>query len=96
MIFNFGDGVVVVTFDTLEYAKNLEAKGFSAEQAQALAIENKKAFNELAETQLATKDDIRTVEASMRTIEASIRLLHWGVALIIIVTTIPVLKSLFV
>ena len=81
--------MAVITFDTLEYSKNLEAKGFSAEQAQALAIENKKAFNELAETQLATKEDIRMVESS-------IRLLHWGVALIIVVTTIPVLKSLFV
>lgn len=92
----FGGGIAVITFDTLEYSKNLEAKGFSAEQAQALAIENKKAFNELAETQLATKEDIRMVESSIRTIESSIRLLHWGVALIIVVTTIPVLKSLFV
>lgn len=32
----------MVTFDTLEFAEELESKGFSAEQAKALVILQKK------------------------------------------------------
>ncbi len=56
----------VIAFDTLEYSKNLEAKGFTTEQAEALAIENKRVFNEFAETQLATKADLLAVKEELK------------------------------
>lgn len=59
--------MALVTFDTLEYSKNLESKGFTVEQAEALAIENKRVFNEFAENQLATKNDLFTVKEELKT-----------------------------
>ena len=55
-----------ISFDTLEYAKALEAKGFTTEQAEALAQENKRVFNEFAETQLATKKDLFVVKEELK------------------------------
>jgi len=56
----------VINFDTLAYAKALEAKGFTTEQAEALAEENKRVFNEFAETQLATKKDLFLVKEELK------------------------------
>ncbi len=57
----------VINFDTLEYAKALESKGFTVEQAEALALENKRVFNEFAESQLATKKDLFLVKDELQT-----------------------------
>ncbi len=84
--------MAVITFDTLEYSKNLEAKGFTTEQAEALAIENKRVFNEFAETQLATKADLLATENRLKT---DIRITHWGIGLLLLVIGIPALKTLF-
>lgn len=64
----------VVAFDTLEYSKNLEEKGFTAEQAEALAIENKRVFNEFAENQLATKADLFRAQAEL---DKKISIVQW-------------------
>ena len=67
----------VFTFDTLEYSKNLEEKGFSTEQAEALAIENKRVFNEFAENQLATKVDFFEVKSEIILVKSEIILVKW-------------------
>ncbi len=89
----------IITFDTLEYSKNLEAKGFTTEQAEALAIENKRVFNEFAETQLATKADLLAVKedlkADISVLKTDIRLTHWGIGLLLLVVGIPALTALF-
>ncbi|MGC9387232.1 MAG: hypothetical protein ACP5D0_09815 [Hydrogenovibrio sp.] len=59
--------MALITFDTLEYSKKLEAKGFTVEQAEVLAMENKRVFNEFAENQLATKADLYTVKEELKT-----------------------------
>lgn len=64
----------VVAFDTLEYSKNLEEKGFTAEQAEALAIENKRVFSEFAENQLATKADLFRAQAEL---DKKISIVQW-------------------
>jgi hypothetical protein len=56
----------LLTFDTLEYAKALEAKGFTAQQAEALAEQNKIVFNEFAENQLANKGDLFKVKEELK------------------------------
>lgn len=57
--------MAAITFDTLQYAKALESKGFTVEQAEALAEQNKKVFNEFAENQLATKADLFRAQAEL-------------------------------
>lgn len=95
----WGAFMAVITFDTLEYARNLEAKGFTIEQAEALAHENKRVFNEFTETQLATKADLFAVKEELKvdiqTVKSDIKILQWGVALILVIVAVPVLKGLF-
>lgn len=47
-----------VTFDTLDYSKNLEKAGFTREQAEALASAQAK----LIEDGVATKRDLKELE----------------------------------
>ena len=75
--------MALVTFDTLEYSKNLEAKGFMVEQAEALAVEQKRVFNEFAENQLATKADLFTVKEELKT---DVNRLDRGLAVVKLVT----------
>jgi len=71
----------VTNFDTLAYAKTLEAKGFTVEQAEALAEENKRVFNEFAETQLATKKDLflvkKDLKADIAVVKLELAVLKW-------------------
>ena len=46
-----------VTFDTLKFAKRLEAAGASAQLAEAMAEAQQEAFSEALQGQLATKTD---------------------------------------
>ena len=50
-----------VTFDTLKFAKRLEAAGVSAQQAEATA----EAFAEATSQELATKADLALLEARL-------------------------------
>lgn len=47
-----------IAFDTLAYAKKLQAAGFSQQQAEALA----EAQAQLVDERLATKQDLRELE----------------------------------
>jgi len=100
----------VIHFDTLAYAKALEAKGFTTEQAEALAEENKRVFNEFAESQLATKKDLFTVKVELKAdinkldsqldskfsqFQADMRIMQWGIGILVVAVVIPVIKSLF-
>jgi DNA-binding transcriptional MerR regulator len=57
--------MTAITFDTLRYAKKLEEKGFSTEQAEALTELQSEVFNEALENELATKADIQRLEQSI-------------------------------
>lgn len=47
--------------NTLNYAKNLEAVGFSREQAEMTVV----ILNEVVETKLATQQDVRDLESHL-------------------------------
>jgi len=58
-----------VTFDTLQFAKRLEAGGFNAQQAESLAEAQKDAMSEALDTQLATKGDIIRLDGRINLIQ---------------------------
>lgn len=88
----------VISFDTLEYSKNLEAKGFTIQQAEALAMENKRVFNEFAENQLATKADLFAVKEELKTdigrIDKELAVVKWVVFATFALVALNVLKPL--
>ena len=87
-----------VTFDTHEFVKDLESSGFTEEQAEALARAQKRA-NEANLDSLVTKLDLHNelmpVKAEMADIRSDLRLMKWMMALVIVTTVVPALKSLF-
>lgn len=85
----------LISFDTLEFVKELESNGFSAEQAEALAKSQKRAFEQALETQMATKADVFRVETDLNEVKSELKLIKWMLALVIVVTVIPVLKDVF-
>ena len=80
-----------VTFDTHDFIKELESSGFTEEQAEALARAQKR-VNEANLSELSTKGDLRELELR---IEGRLNLLTWMLALVIVTTVVPALKSLF-
>lgn len=55
--------MTTITFDSLSYAKKLEAAGFTREQAEVQT----QAIREVIEEQLATKRDLKDLETSLET-----------------------------
>jgi len=80
-----------ITFDTHDFIKQLESSGFTEEQAEALARVQKQVSEANIEN-LATKNDLKQLELSLR---GELTLIKWMIALVIITTVVPVLKSLF-
>lgn len=62
--------MTTITFDSLSYAKKLEATGFTREQAEVQT----QAIREVIEEQLATKRDLKNLETSL---EAKLRDLEY-------------------
>lgn len=62
--------MTTITFDSLSYAKKLEAAGFTREQAEVQT----QAIREVIEDQLATKRDLKDLETSL---EAKLRDLEY-------------------
>ena len=60
-----GIGDVTVAFDTLDYAKELEAAGFTPEQAEVQA----KALGRIVDEKLATKQDIASLQRDIKEME---------------------------
>lgn len=56
---------VTVAFDTLEYAKELEAAGFTTQQAEVQA----KALSRIVDERLATKQDIAMLQRDIKELE---------------------------
>ncbi|MBT3308129.1 MAG: DUF1640 domain-containing protein [Gammaproteobacteria bacterium] len=69
-----------VTFDTLDFVKELESSGFTEEQAEALARAQKK-INEINLENLTTKGDLHTLKTDLHLDlkEMEIRLIKWMV-----------------
>lgn len=85
---------VTVAFDTLEYAKELEAAGFSSRQAEVQA----KALSRIVDERLATKQDIAMLQRDIKELEERLtyRLtLRMGTMLTAAVGVIAVLIKIF-
>lgn len=80
-----------VIFDTHDFIKELESSGFTEEQAEALARAQKK-VNEANLDALATKLDL---ERELAPVKSDLVLVKWMLALVIVTTVVPALKSLF-
>ena len=94
-----------VMFDTLEFVNSLQESGFNEEQAKGMAGAIKKVRQAQLET-LATKGDLLELKGELKAdiaeiktdiaeIKGEIRLNRWMLVLIIAVTVLPSLKSLF-
>lgn len=98
-----------ITFDTLKFVDRLIESGMPEKQAKALA-ETQAEINEANLGDLATKGDLREVKTELREAKAELKaeiremdaringhlnLLTWMLALVIIITVIPALKTLF-
>ena len=64
--------MTATTFDTLKFARRLEAAGFQTEQATAFAEAQRDAFAEAVETQLATKEDIYHLDKRLDAVQNQI------------------------
>ncbi len=91
-----------VAFDTLKFVRRLRDAGVDEKQAEAFS----EAFREVQDLQLkelTTKGDLRELKtelkADLRELEArimgEIRLNRWMLALVVAVTVLPALKTLF-
>jgi hypothetical protein len=73
-----------ITFDTLKFAKKLEAAGMAIKEAEALAEAQNDAFGEMVNmSELATKKDLALSDAALRKDLAEMKydLLKWIIGL---------------
>lgn len=87
-----------VAFDTLKFTRRLKDAGISEEQAEAFSD----AFKDVHQSQLkelATKADLQELRSDIRELDARVmgelRLNRWMLVLVIAVTVLPSLKTLF-
>ncbi|MES9905070.1 MAG: DUF1640 domain-containing protein [Sedimenticola sp.] len=83
--------MTTVAFDTLKFVDRLVESGMPEAQAKALA-EAQAEISEAHLEDLVTKSDLRD---ELAPIHSDLRLLKWMMALVIITTVVPTLKSLF-
>ncbi len=88
---------MLVTFDTLEYVKELKEGGFSDKQADAMAQAQKKVINEAIDNSLAAKGDINDAKLELKTdiqgVKAELLILKWMLGVVIAVEVLPLLKQ---
>lgn len=78
-----------VTFDTLKFVKTLEANGFEAKQAEAIASAYRDAA---ADQQLVTKQDL---EIELAPIKAELQIMKWMNSLVLGGIIVLILKAFF-
>ncbi len=87
-----------ISFDTLKYTKRLEDAAIPRDQAEAQAAALSEVFDSDLQD-LATKGNLQELEtrikADMAEIKGEIRLNRWMLVLIIAVTVLPALRTLF-
>ena len=78
-----------ITFDTLKFVESLKQSRFDEQQAKGLTS----AFQEAQDThldELSTKKDLNELRLE---IKGELLVIKWMLALIIIVSTVPILRS---
>ena len=86
--------MTAIVFDTLAYAEKLEAAGFTPQQAKGQAH----ALREIIDDQIATKQDLAALDASMTTKLAETRaeLIKWYIGTMFAMTGLIVSLIKFV
>jgi len=83
--------MTAVTFDTLKFSERLIKAGIPEAHAKAEA----EALAEVLESQQGTLVTDVKLERELAPIKSDLRLLKWMIALVIITTVVPALKSIF-
>lgn len=93
--------MTVATFDTLKFARKLKEAGVPERQAEAEAEALSEAFDstvltkaDLLEALSPVNGRISDLSERMARMEGDMRLIKWMLALVILVTVLPVLKTL--
>lgn len=82
-----------VTFDTLKFVKTLEANGFDAKQAEAIACAYRDASSE---QDLVTKESLKfELQAELAPIKSEMQVMKWMNSLVLGGIIILILKSFF-
>lgn len=82
-----------VTFDTLKFVKTLEASGFDAKQAEAIASAYRDATNE---QDLITKEGLKfELQVELAPIKSELQVMKWMNSLVLGGIIVLILKSFF-
>lgn len=82
-----------VTFDTLKFVKTLEASGFDAKQAEAIASAYRDATNE---QDLITKEGLKfELQTELAPIKSELQVMKWMNSLVLGGIIVLILKSFF-
>ena len=95
-----------ITFDTLRYAKQLEASGIPAAQAEAFVNAQREILSEALDATLATKSDTREVRLDIAKLEAATKsdiakldkelaVIKWMVGMVMAGVAAQILKTFF-
>ena len=95
-----------ITFDTLKYAKQLEASGVPAMQAEAFVNAQREILSEALDTSLATRSDMLAIKAEIKSLElkmeskfdlidAKFDKLSWMMGILIALAVTSVAKQFF-
>jgi len=57
--------MATITFDTLRYTKRLRDAGYTEQQAEAATEAQKEVLNEIIDSTLATKTDLKELESNI-------------------------------
>ena len=90
--------MTTVTFDTLKYARQLEATGMAPAQAEAFVITQRDILSDVFDMQVATKTDIVELKAATKAdiAEAKTTIIMWVVSAIFLAQLLPSLLRLIV
>ncbi len=83
-----------IVFDTLKFVRHLKEAGVSEKHAEAEAEALVEAFDSTVVTKADLLEVLAPIKERLVNIEGDMRLVKWMLALVIIVTVIPVLKSM--
>ncbi|MBF0293546.1 MAG: DUF1640 domain-containing protein [Magnetococcales bacterium] len=82
--------MTAITFDTLKFEETLKAAGFDEPQAKGMAA----AIQEVQKANLEALVTEAKLEKELAPIRTDLAVIKWMLALIIIVTVLPALKTL--
>lgn len=82
-------------FDTLKYAKELEAAGIPVPQAEAIVKAHQGALNEALDLSVATKNDINELKLEIKDIKADVLLMKWMLGFLLAGVTALIIRAFF-